>query len=177
MPAFFCPHIFVSPSQNTNSALCCHVQILQPSNSLFDESKAPPSQSRFFFSLTSPTAQPEWLKVISDTEADIGSNLRWACAAAGKPRPMVRWLRNGEPLASQVGNRGSLPHHHPLLLAWPSYWLGQPGGLGMFCCFFPSQSHVGHRWVTCAASQRSGIPPNGDVILSLAPERPKIPPT
>ncbi|KAK2086361.1 Contactin-2 [Saguinus oedipus] len=48
-----------------------------------------------------PTAQPEWLKVISDTEADIGSNLRWGCAAAGKPRPAVRWLRNGEPLASQ----------------------------------------------------------------------------
>uniref|UniRef100_A0A8C6R358 Contactin 2 n=1 Tax=Nannospalax galili TaxID=1026970 RepID=A0A8C6R358_NANGA len=46
-------------------------------------------------------AQPEWLKVISDTEADIGSNLRWGCAAAGKPRPMVRWLRNGEPLTSQ----------------------------------------------------------------------------
>ncbi|KAF7467747.1 hypothetical protein GHT09_000794 [Marmota monax] len=46
-------------------------------------------------------AQPEWLKVISDTEADIGSNLRWGCAAAGKPRPTVRWLRNGEPLASQ----------------------------------------------------------------------------
>uniref|UniRef100_A0A8C4LJB9 Contactin-2 n=1 Tax=Equus asinus asinus TaxID=83772 RepID=A0A8C4LJB9_EQUAS len=43
-------------------------------------------------------AQPEWLKVISDTEADIGSNLRWSCAAAGKPRPTVRWLRNGEPL-------------------------------------------------------------------------------
>lgn len=79
-----------------------------------------PASPGFFFSLTSPTAQPEWLKVISDTEADIGSNLRWACAAAGKPRPMVRWLRNGEPLASQVGNRGSLPHHHPLLLAWPS---------------------------------------------------------
>ncbi|XP_058131056.1 contactin-2 isoform X4 [Dasypus novemcinctus] len=46
-------------------------------------------------------AQPEWLKVISDTEADIGSNLRWGCAAAGKPRPTVRWLRNGESLASQ----------------------------------------------------------------------------
>ncbi|XP_010611354.1 contactin-2 isoform X1 [Fukomys damarensis] len=46
-------------------------------------------------------AQPEWLKVISDTEADIGANLRWGCAAAGKPRPTVRWLRNGEPLASQ----------------------------------------------------------------------------
>ncbi|ELK03326.1 Contactin-2 [Pteropus alecto] len=46
-------------------------------------------------------AQPEWLKVISDMEADIGSSLRWGCAAAGKPRPTVRWLRNGEPLASQ----------------------------------------------------------------------------
>lgn len=55
------------------------------------------------FSPLLPTAQPEWLKVISDREADIGSNLRWGCAAAGKPRPTVRWLRNGEPLTSQVG--------------------------------------------------------------------------
>ncbi|KAM8999786.1 contactin-2 [Sarcophilus harrisii] len=46
-------------------------------------------------------AQPEWLKVISDTEADIGSNLRWGCAAAGKPRPTIRWLWNGDPLSSQ----------------------------------------------------------------------------
>lgn len=57
-----------------------------------------------------PTAQPEWLKVISDMEADIGSSLRWGCAAAGKPRPTVRWLRNGEPLASQVRDLGFLPH-------------------------------------------------------------------
>lgn len=62
------------------------------------------------FLFRAPTAQPEWLKVISDTEADIGSNLRWGCAAAGKPRPTVRWLRNGEPLASQVGDVGFLPH-------------------------------------------------------------------
>uniref|UniRef100_A0A8C3KUF8 Contactin 2 n=2 Tax=Scolopacidae TaxID=8917 RepID=A0A8C3KUF8_9CHAR len=46
-------------------------------------------------------AQPEWLKVITDTEADIGSDLRWSCAAAGKPRPTVRWLRDGQPLTSQ----------------------------------------------------------------------------
>lgn len=58
------------------------------------------------FSPLLPAAQPEWLKVISDTEADIGANLRWGCAAAGKPRPTVRWLRNGEPLASQVSARG-----------------------------------------------------------------------
>ena len=70
---------------------------------------APPSSSPAFLSLA-PQAQPEWLKVISDMEADIGSNLRWGCAAAGKPRPTVRWLRNGEPLTSQVGDLG-LPTH------------------------------------------------------------------
>ncbi|XDB58320.1 hypothetical protein AB1E18_011733 [Capra hircus] len=53
-------------------------------------------------------AQPEWLRVISDREADIGSDLHWACAAAGKPRPAVRWLRNGEPLTSQVGDLGQV---------------------------------------------------------------------
>lgn len=57
------------------------------------------------------TAQPEWLRVISDREADIGSDLHWACAAAGKPRPAVRWLRNGEPLTSQVGDLGRPPPH------------------------------------------------------------------
>ncbi|XP_053104155.1 contactin-2 isoform X2 [Hemicordylus capensis] len=46
-------------------------------------------------------AQPEWLKVIADKEADLGSNLHWSCAAAGKPRPTIRWLRNGQPLTSQ----------------------------------------------------------------------------
>ncbi|XP_070604993.1 contactin-2 [Erythrolamprus reginae] len=46
-------------------------------------------------------AQPEWLKVITDKEADIGSNIHWSCAAAGKPRPTLRWLRNGQPLTSQ----------------------------------------------------------------------------
>ncbi|XP_067863881.1 contactin-2 [Heptranchias perlo] len=46
-------------------------------------------------------AQPEWLQIISDTEADIGSNLWWKCAAAGKPRPICRWLRNGLSLTSK----------------------------------------------------------------------------
>uniref|UniRef100_A0A4W3JB79 Contactin-2 n=1 Tax=Callorhinchus milii TaxID=7868 RepID=A0A4W3JB79_CALMI len=47
-------------------------------------------------------AQPEWLRIISDEEADIGSDLEWSCAAAGKPRPACRWLRNGLPLTSKV---------------------------------------------------------------------------
>ncbi|KAB0391755.1 hypothetical protein E2I00_005187 [Balaenoptera physalus] len=40
--------------------------------------------------------------IVQDMEADIGSNLHWECAAAGKPRPTVRWLRDGDPLASQA---------------------------------------------------------------------------
>lgn len=58
-------------------------------------------------SLLSPAAQPEWLDVISDTEADIGSDLRWSCVASGKPRPAVRWLRDGQPLTSQVPSQVS----------------------------------------------------------------------
>ncbi|XP_059806228.1 contactin-2 [Hypanus sabinus] len=46
-------------------------------------------------------AQPDWLQIISDTEVDIGSVLWWKCAAAGKPRPTCRWLRNGLPLTSK----------------------------------------------------------------------------
>ncbi|KAG7477733.1 hypothetical protein MATL_G00072750 [Megalops atlanticus] len=46
-------------------------------------------------------AQPEWLQVMSDSEVEISSQLRWSCVAAGKPRPSIRWLRNGQPLSSQ----------------------------------------------------------------------------
>ncbi|XP_041837223.1 contactin-2 [Melanotaenia boesemani] len=46
-------------------------------------------------------AQPEWLQVMSDSEVEISSELRWSCLAAGKPRPSVRWLRNGQPLSTQ----------------------------------------------------------------------------
>ncbi|XP_039971428.1 contactin-2 [Xiphias gladius] len=46
-------------------------------------------------------AQPEWLQVMSDSEVEISSELHWSCIAAGKPRPSVRWLRNGQPLSTQ----------------------------------------------------------------------------
>lgn len=49
-----------------------------------------------------PSAQPEWLQVMSDSEVEISSELHWSCVAAGKPRPSVRWLRNGQPLSTQV---------------------------------------------------------------------------
>uniref|UniRef100_A0AAQ5Y1B0 Contactin 2 n=1 Tax=Amphiprion ocellaris TaxID=80972 RepID=A0AAQ5Y1B0_AMPOC len=46
-----------------------------------------------------PDAQPEWLQVMSDSEVEISSELHWSCVAAGKPRPSIRWLRNGHNLA------------------------------------------------------------------------------
>uniref|UniRef100_A0A8C1C148 Contactin 2 n=1 Tax=Cyprinus carpio carpio TaxID=630221 RepID=A0A8C1C148_CYPCA len=46
-----------------------------------------------------PDAQPEWLQVMSDSEVEISSELQWSCAAAGKPRPTIHWLRNGHNLA------------------------------------------------------------------------------
>ncbi|MEQ2301752.1 Contactin-2 [Ameca splendens] len=47
-------------------------------------------------------AQPEWLQVMSDSEVEISSELNWNCIAAGKPRPAVRWIRNGLFLITQV---------------------------------------------------------------------------
>lgn len=46
-------------------------------------------------------AQPEWLQVMSDSEVEISSELHWSCVAAGKPRPSVHWLRNGQPITTQ----------------------------------------------------------------------------
>ncbi|KAK5601005.1 Contactin-2 [Crenichthys baileyi] len=46
-------------------------------------------------------AQPEWLQVMSDSEVEISSELNWNCIAAGKPRPAVRWIRNGLFLITQ----------------------------------------------------------------------------
>lgn len=39
---------------------------------------------------------------MTDSEVEISSDLQWSCVAAGKPRPSVRWLRNGQPLSTQV---------------------------------------------------------------------------
>ncbi|KAJ8377690.1 hypothetical protein AAFF_G00254710 [Aldrovandia affinis] len=46
-------------------------------------------------------ARPEWTQVMSDSEVEISSELHWSCVAAGKPKPSMRWLRNGLPLKTQ----------------------------------------------------------------------------
>ncbi|CAL8261056.1 unnamed protein product [Merluccius merluccius] len=42
-------------------------------------------------------AFPEWLEYINSTERDINSDYTMSCVASGKPRPHVRWLKNGHP--------------------------------------------------------------------------------
>ncbi|XP_034031989.1 contactin-1a [Thalassophryne amazonica] len=40
-------------------------------------------------------AFPEWVEHISSTELDIGSDYKMSCVASGKPKPNIRWLKNG----------------------------------------------------------------------------------
>lgn len=76
-----------------------------------------------FFTLLSwePAAQPEWLQVMSDSEVEISSEQHWSCIAAGKPRPTIRWLRNGQSLTTQVTPR---THTHCCIHEPPEnkYW-------------------------------------------------------
>ncbi|XP_063807568.1 contactin-5 isoform X2 [Pseudophryne corroboree] len=45
--------------------------------------------------------QPQWIEKINDTQLDSGDQLHWECKATGKPRPIYRWLMNGQPLLPQ----------------------------------------------------------------------------
>nr|XP_023671888.1 contactin-1a-like isoform X1 [Paramormyrops kingsleyae] len=42
-------------------------------------------------------AHPVWVEHIVTMEKDIGSELTMSCVATGKPKPHIRWLKNGEP--------------------------------------------------------------------------------
>ncbi|MBN3322375.1 CNTN1 protein, partial [Atractosteus spatula] len=47
-------------------------------------------------------AYPEWAEHINDTEKDIGSELTWSCMAKGKPKPSIRWQKNGYAYSSGI---------------------------------------------------------------------------
>lgn len=42
-------------------------------------------------------AAPEWLDSIVSSECDIGSSYTLSCDASGRPKPHIRWLKNGRP--------------------------------------------------------------------------------
>ncbi|KAM4573818.1 contactin-1a isoform 1-T3 [Odontesthes bonariensis] len=43
-------------------------------------------------------AYPEWVERISSTEKDLHSDYNMSCIASGKPKPQIRWLKNGKPI-------------------------------------------------------------------------------
>ncbi|XP_028286350.1 contactin-1a isoform X2 [Parambassis ranga] len=43
-------------------------------------------------------AFPEWVEHISSAEKNLGSDYTMSCTASGKPKPRIRWLKNGEPV-------------------------------------------------------------------------------
>uniref|UniRef100_A0A4W5NSN1 Contactin 4 n=1 Tax=Hucho hucho TaxID=62062 RepID=A0A4W5NSN1_9TELE len=40
----------------------------------------------------------QWVQTLKDAHMAIEANLQWECRASGKPKPVYRWLKNGEPL-------------------------------------------------------------------------------
>uniref|UniRef100_A0A9J7XFM7 Contactin 4 n=1 Tax=Cyprinus carpio carpio TaxID=630221 RepID=A0A9J7XFM7_CYPCA len=46
--------------------------------------------------------QSKWSQTLYDANMAIESDLHWECKANGKPQPVYRWLKNGQPLVSQV---------------------------------------------------------------------------
>uniref|UniRef100_A0AAQ5YVZ6 Contactin 4 n=1 Tax=Amphiprion ocellaris TaxID=80972 RepID=A0AAQ5YVZ6_AMPOC len=44
----------------------------------------------------------EWVQTLKDAHMAIDANLQWECKAIGKPRPTYRWLKNGQPLITEV---------------------------------------------------------------------------
>uniref|UniRef100_A0A673LKC8 Contactin-4-like n=1 Tax=Sinocyclocheilus rhinocerous TaxID=307959 RepID=A0A673LKC8_9TELE len=45
--------------------------------------------------------QSKWSQTLYDANMAIESDLHWECKANGKPQPVYRWLKNGQPLVSQ----------------------------------------------------------------------------
>uniref|UniRef100_A0A4W6FR91 Contactin 4 n=1 Tax=Lates calcarifer TaxID=8187 RepID=A0A4W6FR91_LATCA len=42
-----------------------------------------------------------WVQTLKDAHMAIDANLQWECKAIGKPRPIYRWLKNGQPLTAE----------------------------------------------------------------------------
>ncbi|NWY47344.1 CNTN6 protein, partial [Sylvia atricapilla] len=47
-------------------------------------------------------APPEWDKKIQNAFLSLYDSLFWECKARGKPNPSYSWLKNGQPLVSEV---------------------------------------------------------------------------
>ncbi|XP_056138665.1 contactin-1a-like isoform X2 [Lampris incognitus] len=53
-------------------------------------------------------AFPEWVEHIESIERDINSDYTMSCTASGKPKPHIRWLKNGQPFNKEEVNFSDL---------------------------------------------------------------------
>ncbi|MGH0189430.1 UNVERIFIED_CONTAM: hypothetical protein FKN15_035627 [Acipenser sinensis] len=44
----------------------------------------------------------QWVQTLKDSYMAIEDTLFWECKASGKPNPMYRWLKNGDPLVLEI---------------------------------------------------------------------------
>lgn len=53
-------------------------------------------------------AVPEWMEYINSTEKGLGSEHSMSCVASGKPKPHIRWLKDGKPVGRSDMTFGEL---------------------------------------------------------------------
>lgn len=80
----------------------CHSKPLYPSEKVSLVTSCPSPQSPISLDLSLSvllslylSAAPEWVEHIVSAERDIGSSYTMSCEASGKPKPHIRWMKNG----------------------------------------------------------------------------------
>uniref|UniRef100_A0A673GB75 Contactin-4-like n=1 Tax=Sinocyclocheilus rhinocerous TaxID=307959 RepID=A0A673GB75_9TELE len=79
------------------------IPYFRPEDSGLYECVAENSKGRsIFIAVHTDVEHLQWSQTLYDANMAIESDLHWECKANGKPQPVYRWLKNGQPLVSQV---------------------------------------------------------------------------
>lgn len=55
-----------------------------------------------FIAVVTDVEHLQWAQTLFDANKAIEAELYWECKANGKPQPVYRWLKNGQPLFFEV---------------------------------------------------------------------------
>uniref|UniRef100_A0A671NXL5 Contactin-4-like n=1 Tax=Sinocyclocheilus anshuiensis TaxID=1608454 RepID=A0A671NXL5_9TELE len=78
------------------------IPYFRPEDSGLYECVAENSKGRsIFIAVHTDVEHLQWSQTLYDANMAIESDLHWECKANGKPQPVYRWLKNGQPLVSQ----------------------------------------------------------------------------
>lgn len=55
-----------------------------------------------FIAVVTDAEHLQWAQTLFDANNAIEAELHWECKANGKPQPVYRWLKNGQPLVPEV---------------------------------------------------------------------------